>query len=154
MSFEISVSYMEGQALAKVEITGLSFESRSARKCRFQCVGWILDIARTAYDKVDPIYIVNPDFVQEALVRIVRMDTETAEKIVSAPDWRRRFEITWAWLDEQERDEALYLDYDQWHNYWPGFDMFNRTFFEQLETLRESGIARSEQYDPEKQNDF
>jgi hypothetical protein len=55
------------------------------------------------------------------------LDEASADQLLNARDWRRRFETAWQQLDNNERDEALYLDYDFWDNYWPGFDFFNCT---------------------------
>jgi len=136
MSYTIHIEHREEQDLGWVEINDYSSESRTARRCRFQAIGWILDIVDKANSKIDPRCLADEEYAQKALVKFVKMDEDVAYQLIAAPDWRRRFEIVWAILNDEERDHALYYDYDCWDNFWPGFDTFNRTFFEAMGQLR------------------
>jgi hypothetical protein len=53
-AYVIHIEHREEKDLAWVEINYLSQESRSARRCRFQTIGWILDIVDMVNAKVDP----------------------------------------------------------------------------------------------------
>lgn len=123
----IHIEYREGQELAWVEINGFSEESRSARKCRFQTIGWILDIVDTVHDKTHPDNLLNESFALDALIKYAKMDATSGEKLLVAKNWRKRFEVVWQSLDDLEREEAVTLNYDYWDNYWPGFDTYNVT---------------------------
>lgn len=143
MSCIIHIEYREEQILGWVEINGRSAESRSARRCRFQAIGWILHIVDQTESKIDPRALVDPDYAKNALIEHAMMNEESAVKLLSDKDWRRRFETVWAQLDNQEHNQAMNYDYDYWDNFWPGFDTFNRTYHEAFETL-----ARGVQIDP------
>ena len=123
----IHIEYREGQELAWVEINGFSEESRSARKCRFQTIGWILDIVDTVHNKTHPDNLLNESFALDALIKYAKMDATFGEQLLVAKNWRKRFEVVWQNLDDLEREEAVTLNYDYWDNYWPGFDTYNVT---------------------------
>lgn len=129
-SYIIHIEHREEQTLTWVEINGLSTESRSARRYRFQTIGWILSIVDTVNRKVDPSDVVDDDYAINALINYAKMDPESAANLLAARDWRRRFEAAWQTLNDLEREEAITLDYDFWDNYWPGFDNFNCTLRE------------------------
>jgi hypothetical protein len=76
---------------------------------------------------MDPRCLADEEYAKKALIRFAKLDEASADQLLNARDWRRRFETAWQQLDNNERDEALYLDYDFWDNYWPGFDSFNCT---------------------------
>lgn len=111
-SYIIHIEHREEQDLAWVEINCLSQESRSARLCRFQTIGWILDIVDMVNAKVDPRCLADEEYAKKALIRFAKLDEASADKLLNARDWRRRFETAWQQLNNDERDEALYLDYD------------------------------------------
>ena len=144
-SYIIHIEHREEQTLTWVEIKGLSTESRSARSCRFQTIGWILSIVDTVNRKVDPIDAPDNDYALNALIDYAKMDPESAANLLAARDWRRRFEAAWQTLSDLEREEAITLDYDLWDNYWPGFDSYNRTlrkFFINLQPKISESEAR------------
>lgn len=136
MSYSIHIEYREEQVLGWVEIRDRSQESRTARRCRFQAIGWILNIVDEADSKIDRDLLADPDYAKCALINLAIMHEESADELLAAKDWRRRFEIVWASLSDYERNEALRYDYDYWDNFWPGFDTFNRTFKIAFEELR------------------
>jgi hypothetical protein len=142
-AYVIHIEYREEQTLAWVDINHLSLESRSARRCRFQTIGWILDIVDQVNSKIDPRNLADEDYAKNALIKFALMDEESTDRLLCARDWRRRFEAVWPTLDEEERDDALRYDYDGSENYWPGFDTFNRTFFEAYKVLRSSSPQKS-----------
>ena len=80
----IHIEYREGQELAWVEINGFSEESRSARKCRFQTIGWILDIVDTVHDKTHPDNLLNESFALDALIKYAKMDATSGEQLLVA----------------------------------------------------------------------
>ncbi|RLU08388.1 hypothetical protein CS078_15985 [Pseudomonas prosekii] len=127
MSYVIHIEHREIQEFAWVEITGFSEEFRSARKCRFQTIGWILDIVDTVHNKVGAVNLLDDDYAINALIKYAKMDSDSAARLLAAPNWRKRFETAWEVLDDLEREEAVTLDYDYWHNFWPGFDTYNCT---------------------------
>lgn len=131
-SYIIHIEHREEQDLAWVEINGLSSESKSARRCRFQTIGWILSIVDTVNKKVDPRVLADEDYAKKALMKFAHMDESSANLLLNARDWRRRFEAVWPTLNNEERNHAMCYDYDDWDNYWPGFGAFNRTFYEQF----------------------
>ncbi|WP_210558294.1 MULTISPECIES: hypothetical protein [unclassified Pseudomonas] len=126
-SYIIHIEHREEQDLAWVEINSLRTESRSARRCRFQTIGWILSIVDTVNSKIDPRCLADEEYAKKALIKFTGMDEKSADQILNAHDWRRRFEAAWQILNNDERKEALHLNYDFWDNYWPGFDSFNCT---------------------------
>lgn len=140
-SYIIHIEHREEQDLAWVEINGLSSESRSARRCRFQTIGWILSIVDTVNKKVDPRVHADEDYAKKALIKFARMDESSADLLLSARDWRRRFEAVWPTLNDEERNHAMCYDYDIWDNYWPGFGAFNRTFYEQFYALQPNSTS-------------
>jgi hypothetical protein len=134
-SYIIHIEYREEQTLAWVDINELSQESRSARRCRFQTIGWIMDIVNKVNSKVDRYCLADEDYAKKALIKFAMMDEESADRLLSARDLRRRFEAAWSVLDDEERNHALNYDYDYWDNFWPGFDTYNRTFQEEIQAL-------------------
>jgi hypothetical protein len=136
MSYVINIEHHENQVLGAVEINDYSLESRTARRCRFQTIGWILGIVDKVNSKIDPSLLADEQYAQKALMTFAMMGEDAANRLIAARDWRRRFEIVWAILNDEERDHALHYDYDDWDNFWPGFDTFNRTFFEAMALLR------------------
>jgi hypothetical protein len=143
----IHIEYREGQELAWVEIHGLSEESRSARKCRFQTIGWILDIVDTVHSKTDPLNLLDDSYALNALIDYAKMDNESAALLLAARNWRKRFETAWGNLDDLEREEAVTLNYDYWDNYWPGFDTYNVTLRKFLLNYKPQ-ITDVRDYDP------
>jgi hypothetical protein len=143
----IHIEYREGQELAWVEINGLSEESRSARKCRFQTIGWILDVVDTVHNKTHPDNLLNESFALDALIKYAKMDAKSAEQLLVAKNWRKRFEVVWEHLDDFEREEAVTLNYNYWDNYWPGFDTYNVTLRKFLMNY-EPQITDVRDYDP------
>ncbi|MHC8378407.1 hypothetical protein ACYZT3_21105 [Pseudomonas sp. MDT1-16] len=145
-SYIIHIEHREEQDLAWVEINALSQESKSARRCRFQTIGWILSIVDTVNKKVDPRIVEDEDYAKKALIKFAKMDEASADLLLSARDWRRRFEAVWPTLDDEQREHALRYDYDDWDNYWPGFDTFNRTLYEQY-FMPQPNVAQEKTYD-------
>lgn len=127
MSYVIHIEHRETQVLAWVEVLGFSEESRSARICRFQTIGWILEIVDTVHKKAGPMNILDDSYATDALIKYAKMDPDAAAELLAAPNWRERFEAAWEVLTDLEREDAVTLDYDYWDNYWPGFDSYNRT---------------------------
>jgi hypothetical protein len=143
-AYIIHIEHREEQDLAWVEINYLSQESRSARRCRFQTIGWILDIVDMVNAKVDPRCLADEEYAKKALIKFAKLDEASADQLLNSRDWRRRFETAWQQLNNDERDEALYLDYDYWDNYWPGFDSFNCTFRDYLVSRPSAPQAKSQ----------
>lgn len=125
--YVIHIEYRDEQELAWVEISGLSEESRSARTCRFQTIGWILGIVDTVHQKTHPDNLLNDDYALDALIKYAKMDADSAASLLVAKNWRKRFEVVWQDLNDLEREDAVTLNYDYWDNYWPGFDTYNVT---------------------------
>jgi hypothetical protein len=143
----IHIEYREGQELAWVEINGFSEESRSARICRFQTIGWILDIVDTVHNKTHPDNLLDESFAVDALNKYAKMDTKSAKQLLVAKNWRKRFEVVWQDLNDREREEAVTLNYDYWDNYWPGFDTYNVTLRKFLLNYKPQ-ITDVRDYDP------
>lgn len=145
--YVIHIEYREEQELAWVEIHGLSEESRSARKCRFQTIGWILGIIDTAQEKTHPSNLLDESFAFDALIKYAKMDTKSAKQLLAEKSWRKRFEVAWQDLNDREREEAVTLNYDYWDNYWPGFDTYNVTLRKFLLNYKPQ-ITDVRDYDP------
>jgi hypothetical protein len=136
MSFIIHIEHREMEVLAWVEILGFSEESKSARICRFQTIGWILEIVDTANKKAGAMNVLDDSYAIEALINYAKMTPEAAAELLAAPNWRKRFEAAWDVLDDLEREEAVTLDYDYWDNFWPGFETYNCTLRKFLINLK------------------
>jgi len=124
VSYCIDVGYLEKETVCKVEIFGVSEESRAARESQFQCIGWLLEIFDFARSKVDEHGLVNPEYEQEALERIARLKPEQAITLLGLKTLKSRFEYVWEIIGDFERKNALesFISYD---NYWPGFDTYS-----------------------------
>jgi hypothetical protein len=146
--YVIHIEYREAQELAWVEINGLSNESRSARNCRFQTIGWILEIVDTVHSKTDPRNLLDDSYAVDALIKYAKMDTESAASLLAAKNWRERFEVVWQNLNDLEREEAVTLNYEYWNNYWPGFDTYNVALRKFLSNY-EAQISDIHHYDPD-----
>lgn len=98
------------------------------RECRFQAIGWILNI----YEKLNALAddydeVGQRGNIRIALIDLASMDEEVSRQLVRAGSWRKRFEIVWPTLSYKERQHALDCRYDVEINvnYWPGFDTYN-----------------------------
>ncbi len=101
---------------------------QSVRECRFQAIGWILNI----YEKLNALAddyeeVGQRGNIQISLIELASMDEEVSLQLVRANSWRERFEIVWPTISYKERQYALDCCYDGENivNYWPGFDTYN-----------------------------
>jgi hypothetical protein len=146
MSYIIHIEHREKEVLAWVEILSLSEESKSARLCRFQTIGWILGIVDTVHKEAGAMNVLDDSFAAEALINYAKLDPFAAAKLLTAPNWRKRFEAAWEVLTDSEREDAVTLDYDYWDNFWPGFDSYNCTLRKFLINLKPQ-ILETRDYD-------
>ncbi|MNE67326.1 hypothetical protein D3C77_115550 [compost metagenome] len=135
MSYDISISFMETQALAKVTIFGASEHCKSARISQFQCIGWILEIVRTVKSKIDEEWLVNPEYATEALVRIGGLSEESASKLMQRTSLGDQFEYVWSCIEDSEREIAIHMNFDNFDNFWPGFDVYSRAWSRSLSLM-------------------
>lgn len=136
VSYIIHIEHREKEVLAWVEILGFSEESKSARICRFQTIGWILEIVDTVHKKAGAMNMLDESFAANALIKYAKMDPLAAAELLAAPNWRNRFEAAWEVLTDLEREDAVTLDYDYWDNFWPGFETYNCTLRKFLINLK------------------
>lgn len=128
-SYIIHIRHRQNEKWVFAEINHLHDAPQSVKECRFQTIGWILHI----YEKVNSLADTWEDVGQKgnirvALMELASLDEETSRQLVRAENWREQFNLVWPMLSPGERRQALSCDYDDedWVNYWPGFDTFNK----------------------------
>ena len=138
MSYDISISFMEVQALAKVTIFGASEHSKSARISQFQCIGWILEIDRTVKSKIDEEWLTNPEYATEALVRIGGLSEQAAAELMKKSSLQDQFEYVWSYIGDSEREIAIHMNFEHFDNFWPGFDAYSRAWSSSLRLMHKT----------------
>jgi hypothetical protein len=53
---------------------------------------------------MDPRCLADEEYAKKALIRFAKLDEASADQLLNARDWRRRFETAWQQLDNNERD--------------------------------------------------
>ncbi|WP_414155221.1 hypothetical protein [Pseudomonas sp. BNK-43-a] len=132
MAYDISISFMELQALAKVTIFGVSEFHKSVQISQFQCVGWLLEIDRAVKRKIEKEWILNPDYATEALVRVARLSEQAASELMGLASLQEQFEYVWSYIGEDERKTAIHMNFEHYDNFWPGFDVYSRAWSRSL----------------------
>ncbi|MBH3372424.1 hypothetical protein ACIF81_07295 [Pseudomonas juntendi] len=128
MGYEINITFMELQTAARVTIRGGSEFSKSAQISQFQCIGWLLSITRLVNAKVDPEWLVNPDYAVEALVRVGGLSEAQAVGLMKTDDLGQQFRHVWSCLSDDEKKCAIHMNFDHYDNFWPGFDHYSHAW--------------------------
>lgn len=128
-SYVIHTRHFQEGKLVFAEINHLYDAPQSVKECRFQTIGWILHI----YEKLNSLAddweeVGQKGNIRIALIELASLDEDTSRELVRAQNWRERFNLVWPILSPRERKQSLSYNYDHedWPNYWPGFDTFNK----------------------------
>ncbi|NWD64142.1 hypothetical protein [Pseudomonas sp. IPO3774] len=127
MAYSISVSSNELESAVGLDFEYLSNEFRIVRICRFQCIGWILDaVAKVEHEARSGSTWTNPEESVKALMRFPCVPENLARKLIVAESTEEKFNLVWNYISDDEKNTAITINFNHYHNFWPGFQLYAR----------------------------
>lgn len=125
MTYSISVCINENSSAVFLNFERLSEEFRIVRICRFQCIGWILSaVAQVEVEVQNGATWHNPEESVKALMRFPDIPEYLARKLIASGRRNEQFMLVWDFLSDAEKNEAITVNFDYYHNFWPGFQLY------------------------------
>ena len=125
MTYSISVCINEISSSVFLDFERLSEEFRIVRICRFQCIGWILSaVDQVEFEVQNGATWVNPEESVKALMRFPDIPEYLARKLIASGSKNEQFSLVWDFLSDAEKNEAITVNFDYYHNFWPGFQLY------------------------------
>lgn len=125
MTYSISVCINENSSAVFLSFERLSEEFRIVRHCRFQCIGWILSaVAQVEVEVQNGATWVNPEESVKALMRFSHIPEYLARKLIASGRKNEQFSLIWDFLSDAEKNEAITVNFDYFHNFWPDFQLY------------------------------
>ncbi|VVP42350.1 hypothetical protein PS900_04936 [Pseudomonas fluorescens] len=125
MTYSISVCINENSSSAFLNFERISEEFRIVRYCRFQCIGWVLSaVAQVEVEVQNGATWVNPEESVKALMRFPKIPENLARKLIASDSQSEQFSLVWDFLSDAEKNEAITVNFDYFHNFWPGFQLY------------------------------
>lgn len=133
MTYSIEVCINENSSAAFLNFERLSEEFRIVRYCRFQCIGWVLSaVAQVEVEVQNGATWVNPEESLKALMRFPNIPEYLARKLIASGRRNEQFALVWEFLSDEEKNEAITVNFDYFHNFWPGFQLYATAFALQI----------------------
>lgn len=125
MTYSISVCMNEHSTEVSLDFERISEEFRIVRICRFQCIGWILSaVAQVEKEVQNGATWHNPEESVKALMRFPDIPEDLARKLIASGRRNEQFLLVWDFLSDAEKNEAISVNFDYYHNFWPGFQLY------------------------------
>jgi len=125
MTYSISVCINENSSSVFLNFERISEEFRIVRYCRFQCIGWVLSaVAQVEVEVQNGATWVNPEESVKALMRFPKIPENLARKLIASDSQSEQFSLVWDFLSDAEKNEAITVNFDYFHNFWPGFQLY------------------------------
>jgi len=115
----------ENSSCVSLDFNHISEEFRIVRICRFQCIGWILGaVSQTEVEVNNGATWINPEASVQALMEIPHVPEYLARKLIASGSTEERFNLTWNYIDDDEKNTAITINFDHYNNFWPGFQFY------------------------------
>ncbi|CAI8902368.1 hypothetical protein [Pseudomonas sp. IT-P218] len=125
MTYSIEVCINENSSSVFLNFERISEEFRIVRHCRFQCIGWVLSaVAQVEAEVQNGATWVNPEESVKALMRFPVIPEYLARKLIASGSQSEQFSLVWDFLSDAEKNEAITVNFDYFHNFWPGFQLY------------------------------
>lgn len=112
--------------------------------CRFQCIGWILDaVSQVEVEVQNGATWMNPEASVGALMRFPKIPESLARRLIATDSKDERFDLAWNHISDEEKNTAITVNFDYYHNFWPRFQSYAKAIAlhvantQQLNDLRE-----------------
>lgn len=125
LSYSIQKCSNEHESLIYLNFDGYSNEFKITTICRFQCIGWILDaVMQLEHELTNGATWMNPESTVKTLMHLTSLPEVLARKLILASYVNERFLLVWDHLTDDEKNTALTVNFDYYHNFWPSFQLY------------------------------
>ena len=125
MTYSIEVCINENSSAVFLNFERISDEFRIVRYCRFQCIGWILSaVAQVEAEVQHGATWENPEESVKALMQFPDIPEYLARRLIASGSKSEQFSLVWNFLSDTEKNEAITVNFDYSHNFWPGFQLY------------------------------
>jgi hypothetical protein len=66
----------------------------------------------------------NPEESVKALMRFPDLPEYLARKLIASGSRSEQFSLVWDFLSDTEKNEAITVNFDYYHNFWPAFQLY------------------------------
>ncbi len=140
MTYSIEVCINENSSSVFLNFERISEEFRIVRCCRFQCIGWILSaVAQVEVEVQNGATWVNPEESVKALMRFPVIPEYLARKLIASGSKSEQFSLVWNFLSDAEKNEAITVNFDYFHNFWPEFQLYATAISLQIANTQQLG---------------
>lgn len=171
MAYSINLVTNETSSAVFLEFEYLSDEFKIVKICRFQCIGWILDaVSQVEVEVLNGAIWMNPEASVNALIKFPKIPEALAKNIISSNSKYERFNLAWNYITDEEKNSAITVNFDYYHNFWPNFQIYAKAFALHLvntqhiddlrgkaiqlkNELQQSSINKKEKADAQLEND-
>lgn len=127
MAYSISVGSNELESAVTLDFEYLSNEYRVVKVCRFQCIGWVLDaVAKVEHEVRSGSFWTNPEESVNALMQFPCVPENLARKLIATESTEEKFNLVWNYISDDEKNTAITINFNHYHNFWPGFQLYAR----------------------------
>ncbi len=147
MAYSINICINENTSAVFLEFNYLSNEYRIVRICRFQCIGWILDaVSQVEVEVQNGATWMNPEASVDALMRFPKIPESLARRLIATDSKDERFDLAWNHISDEEKNTAITVNFDYYHNFWPRFHSYAKAIAlhvantQQLNDFREKAL--------------